>query len=496
MNRKLLLGMILLAGLLSSCKKWLDVQPESEIAEPVLFSTEAGFMEAINGVYNKANTEELYGKELTFGTPEALAQNYSMRDDGQDYRQTTLYNYNHGEFIKRKDKIWAGLYASIVNCNLILANVDTRKNVFTGINYQIVKGEALALRAYMHFDLLRLFAPSYLTGPTAKGIPYVTRYTKDPTPMSTVSGVIDSLIRDLEAAKQLLTVDPIRSVNYKVGYPTVKDTTQNTEEKSPVLFLQNRRHRLNYFAVCGALARVYLYKNDKANALLNAREVIDSKKFPWTAKADFEAFDESKKDRILYKELVFGWYIPSMAKPIKEQWFQPGTNGLHLITDAADYIYEKLTAGAFDARYKYFLSKSSTQSSSFFEIVKYRRNSIDQGENSNLHYLMAPAIRLSEMYYIAAEASFQSSPSDAYAYLNQVRLHRQIEDNLPEGNEEEFMKELIKDVRKETLAEGQLFYMYKRLNRGIVGQTGAIIPASDKIFVLPLPNDEIVYGGR
>jgi len=496
MNKILLIGLILFTGLFSSCKKWLDVQPESEIAEPVLFSTESGFMEAINGIYNKANTEELYGKELTFGTPEALAQNYSMRDDGQDYRQTTLYNYNDGDFIKRKDKIWAGLYSSIVNCNLVLSNVDAKKNLFTGVNYQIVKGEALALRAYMHFDLLRLFAPSYLSGSAAQGIPYATKYTKDPTPMSTVSAVVDSLIKDLEAAKKLLVVDPIRSSGYRVGYPTVKDTTITTEEKSPLLFLQNRRHRLNYFAVCGALARVYLYKNDKSNALLNAKEVIDSKKFPWTAKEDFEAFDESKKDRILYKELLFAWYIPSMAKPIKEKWFEPGTNGLHLITDAADYIYEKTTAGAFDSRYKYFISKSSSQSAAFFEIVKYRRNTIDQGVNSNLHYLMAPAIRLSEMYYIAAEASFQNSPATAYAYLNQVRAQRQIEDKLPVGNEEEFLKELIKDTRKETLAEGQLFYMYKRLNRGIVGQTGAVIPASNKIFVLPLPNDEIVYGGR
>ena len=495
MNKILLIGLILLTGL-SSCKKWLDVEPESEISEPVLFSTEAGFMEAINGIYNKANTEDLYGKELTFGTPEALAQNYSMREDGQDYRQTTLYNYDHDKFIERKDKIWAGMYSAIVNCNLVLKNVDERKDVFTGINYEMVKGEALALRAYLHFDLLRLFAPSYLTGATAQGIPYATKYTKDPTPMSTVGGVIDSVIKDLEAAKTLLKVDPIRSTYYKVGYPTVKDTTITTEEKSPVLFLQNRRHRLNYFAVCGALARVYLYKNDKANALINANEVIASNKFPWTSKTDFEAFDESKKDRILYKELVFGWYIPGMAKNIKENWFQPGTRGLYLITDAADYIYEKLTAGAFDARYKYFISRSSDVSSSFYEIVKYRRNPIDEGVNANLHYLMAPAIRLSEMYYIAAEATFPSDPVKAYAYLNQVRSARQIDDKLPVGNEEEFTKELLKEMRKETLAEGQLFYMYKRLNRGIVGQTGAIIPPSNKIFVLPLPNDEIVYGGR
>ncbi|WP_225872613.1 RagB/SusD family nutrient uptake outer membrane protein [Pedobacter frigoris] len=498
MNKKLLIGLFLLTGLLSSCKKWLELQPESEIAAPVLFSTENGFMDAINGIYNRANVSELYGAELTFGTMEALAQNYSMREDQQDYRQTTLYNYKHGRFIERKDKIWAGLYSAIVNCNLVLKNVDEKKNIFTGANYEIVKGEALALRAYFHFDLLRLFAPSYLSNPTAQGIPYASRYTKDPTPMSNVSETIALILKDLEEAKRLLTSDPIRSAGYKVGYPTVTDTTITTELNSASLFLQNRRHRLNYYAVCGTLARVYLYKNDKANALVNAKEVIDAKKFPWTLSTDFGAFDEAKKDRILYKELVFGWYIPGMAKDVKDWWFRTGTYGFHLIEDAADFIYEKQTAGSMDSRYKYFLSKNSVQGNSpFFEILKYRRNPLSETATANLHYLMAPAIRFSEMYYIAAEATYPTDPAKAYDYLNQVRSARDIGDKLPVSNQQEdFLKELIKDVRKETIAEGQLFYMYKRLNRGIVGQTGTIIPASNNIFVLPLPNDELVYGGR
>jgi hypothetical protein len=109
---------------------------------------------------------------------------------------------------------------------------------------------------------------------------------------------------------------------------------------------------------------------------------------------------------------------------------------------------------------------------------------------------MAPAIRLSEMYYIAAEAIFPTDATKAYEYLNAVRSARDIGDKLPVGTQEGFLRELAKEVRKETLAEGQLFYFYKRLNRGIVGPTGSIIPASNNIFVLPLPNDELVYGGR
>ncbi len=496
MNIKLLIGVLLIAGLFSSCKKWLEVQPESEISATVLFSTESGFMEGINGVYKRCTEADLYGGELTFGTPEVLAQNYSLsQHDGLDYRQTGLFNYKHSKFIERKDKIWTGLYSGIVNCNLILTNIDEHKNVFTGVNYELIKGEALAMRAYLHFDALRLFAQSYVRNASGKGIPYVTTYSKDVTPLSTVSETIDKVIKDLEDAKVLLAQDPIRSAGYIVGYPVQKDSTLNTEEKSNILFLQNRRHRLNYFAVCGTLARVYLYKNDKVKALSNALEVIRSNKFPWTNKSDFIAFDEAKKDRILYKELVFGWYIPESLKDLRDKWFVGGTNNFFLQEDAAKSIYETAGAGSNDLRYKQWLSLTASESDRSFDIVKYRRNTLSTDASANLHYLMAPAIRLSEMYYIAAECSYATNPGLALDYVNAVRAARDV-DNLTVSSEDAFMTELVKEARKEWLTEGQIFYMYKRLNRAIVGQTGTLIPASDNIFVLPLPEDELVYGGR
>jgi hypothetical protein len=274
MKLRLIISLLLLIATISSCKKWLEVEPESEISAPVLFSTENGFMEALNGIYNRCSETDLYGKELTFGTPEVLAQNYTMGyNEGLNYTPTSQYNYNDSKFIERKDKIWAGLYNAIVNANLILENIDKKKNIFTGVNYGLIKGEALALRAYLHFDLLRLFAPSYLRNASGKGVPYASAYTKDITPMSSVSEVIEKALTDLEAAKKLLAQDPIRSAGYLVNYPVITDTTTNTEERASIPFLQNRRHRLNYYAVCGELARVYLYKNDKTNALNNALEV-------------------------------------------------------------------------------------------------------------------------------------------------------------------------------------------------------------------------------
>jgi hypothetical protein len=97
-----------------SCSKWLDIQPESEIDKSVLFSTEDGFKEALIGVYTRCAKDDLYGKELTIGTPEVLVQNYALSsNDPLRYQQTKLFKFNDGNFIGRKDNIWKGLYNGI-----------------------------------------------------------------------------------------------------------------------------------------------------------------------------------------------------------------------------------------------------------------------------------------------------------------------------------------------------------------------------------------------
>jgi hypothetical protein len=107
---------------------------------------------------------------------------------------------------------------------------------------------------------------------------------------------------------------------------------------------------------------------------------------------------------------------------------------------------------------------------------------------------MAPSFRLAEAYYIAAEASYDSNPTKAIEYLNTVRTHRGIIDLLPNTlGKSAFMNELVKEARKEFYGESQIFYMYKRLNLDIVAASGQIYPASNSIYVFPIPDDETAY---
>lgn len=473
----------------TSCSKWLDVKPQSEVSQDVLFSTQEGFQEALNGIYSRCSLADSYGKEITGGFLDVLAQNYTIPTlDQYKYRQTSLYNYKDADFIIRKDNAWKALYNGVANSNLILKYIEGKQQLFAGTKYSLIKGEALGLRAYFHFDALRMFAPSYESDANAKAIPYVTVFSKAVTPLSSVTQILDSVIADLKHAKELLRMsDPILSAGYVVGYPLKDSSTETAGE----LFIQHRRHRMNYYAVCGTLARAYLYRGDKANALINAEEVINANKFPWTTQNNFLNPDDEKKDRILYKELIFGWYVPNRTDDLIDL-FRIGSKSLHIKTSEGQIIYEVGGVGGDDFRYKQWLSEQSESSGTYLRVEKYKRDG-----DANLHYQMAPAIRLSEMYYIAAECTFDINPEKAWGYFNTVRLNRGIGTAITnQPLKETFLTELVKECRKEFYGEGQIFYMYKRLNRAIIGQSGTIYAPVNSTFVLPLPDDEIQFGNR
>ena len=94
----------------------------------------------------------------------------------------------------------------------------------------------------------------------------------------------------------------------------------------------------------------------------------------------------------------------------------------------------------------------------------YQNNATSEGIlSSNL----IPIIRMSEIYYIAAEACFDKDPSEAIDYLMQVKKGRNLRNVDLSGItlKSDFMDRLISDARREFLGEGQIFFMFKRLNQ-------------------------------
>src|SRR5699024_3709638 len=114
--------------------------------------------------------------------------------------------------MEKIDAIWSNMYHTIAGVNLALEYIDKQKAIFNPINYDIIKGELLGLRAFLHFDLMRLFSYGNLANREMSGelaVPYITKYTKLPTERRSYKQTFQLLLDDLQKAAELLKTDPI-----------------------------------------------------------------------------------------------------------------------------------------------------------------------------------------------------------------------------------------------------------------------------------------------
>ena len=105
-------------------------------------------------------------------------------------------------------------------------------------------------------------------------------------------------------------------------------------------------------------------------------------------------------------------------------------------------------------------------------------------------------MRVPEMYYIVAEAYLRENKLDEAAdYLNPVLVSRgltRLEDREPALTPS--LDLLYNERYKELYGEGQRWFDMKKLNAEIRSNAELkVIPASDKVYVFPIPEKEFEY---
>ena len=94
--------------------------------------------------------------------------------------------------------IWKTSYLAISYLNNIINNLES-KSEKDFRHYNLYMGEALGLRAVIHFDLLRFFAVHVTSTDEvakARAIPYVTEYDFKVTPYSSVEEIYSKVIAE------------------------------------------------------------------------------------------------------------------------------------------------------------------------------------------------------------------------------------------------------------------------------------------------------------
>ena len=459
---------------LVSCEDWLDVRPKSEILTDVHFETESGFKDQLTGVYTAMTETSMYGRNLSFGLMSVLSQDYDLKSEST-YRYAAEYNYEETNTKGMIDNIWSSTYNCIANLNIMLKYIDNDPYIFTDDNYAMYKGEILGLRAFLHLEMLRIFSPSPKANGGAMAIPYVTQYDKVITAQKSVNQTLDLIIEDLLDAEELL-----------------KDSDPMTDENLNYTVRWARRYYFNYYAVIGTLARAYMYKGDTTNALKYAEMIIEegentNSNFGWTHYTTMNSQYEYEVNRLFSGECLFYLNIKDFDDIVKYHFTSSSSNNTFTPSEnKADLIYEKTSKGYGN---DYRMLKNFAYDGADKYLWKYH-----QYENGVCKDIM-PVLRKSEAYYIAAECLKDSNPERAVELLNLVREARNLSlfplSKTLTANE--IQEEVGKEYRKEFLAEGQMFFYYKRLNADRI--EGAGVGAAN-VYVLPMPDTEIEFGER
>lgn len=454
---------VLLALVLSSCTEWLDVTPIEDIDGTDQISTADGFNEILDGAYIGLSQDALYGEHLTYGFIEMVGGNHYVGDRSA---HDELHNYNDASKYGRTDAIFLNAYKVIGNLNYLLDNIDEKKNLFTESEYLRIKAEAQAIRAFLHFDLLRCFSENYSDAPEALAIPYVDVFEKRLFKHIPASQVVEKIISDLDFAEEnLLEADPI------VGMSFIPDNNVITE----------RRYRFNYYAILAIKARLYQYIGEKEMASNYAQKVIDEFPFEWTSFNE----DISVKDVVMTNENVlmldvYNLYTNASAK-LGSSGYQAGDNFFEY---AKTKVFDVATGGIgqSDVRFTYGFT--------------YDNNGLQNISTKYAYKEVAgmPLIKITEMMLIVAENKVDTDLDGAISIVNEVRNRRLVQLMSGTFSKEEVQEAIYNEFRKESYLEGQFFFLNKRMKTTVLPSLYDDLEVSLEIYTFPMPQNEIEFG--
>ncbi len=479
----------------TSCNSWLDVTPQDTVDEDALFSTGDGYRNVLNGVYKQMATSSMYGKELSWGMLDVMGQLYHQRafSSGVEYRSIASYKYTDKSVKPLIQDIWSLAYNSIANCNSILSKIDaTDSTLFRSSNNEkmLIKGEALALRAFLHFDMLRLFAPAPDPQDQNTYIPYFKTYPSTFEADRSTKEILEYVINDLETARSL--VAPHDTITWRIMLRTdyrINYNGTNTDLNQD-LFFKSRGYRMNYLAICALLARVYNYMGaldtdyyqkayDMCSHVINF--VIDPSSYS-QKKLDFTPYYNAGENRKLYDGVIF---CLSNQKLLDDY--------TTITSDESYQFYLQPASTMFDDNADIRQTELTRAKGSYQICVK---NIAPDGQSTLFSDCkdMLPMIRLSELYYIQAE--YLCRKGDISGAIDKIDIVRAAR-NCQTGNSGQmyqkikdlasFKTEIVKEAARDFMQEGQVFFYYKRLK---------LFPKSDMTtsdMVLPKPDNELIH---
>jgi hypothetical protein len=457
---------VTVASMLTACNSVIDIEPEFVLDGSQRFNNLDDYEFSLIGTYAQFRSSAYYGNASGpaggFSTlPDMMSDNLTETGESlANFRQ--LVNFDYASDNGAIEGLWTAAYRIIAQANITLRGIDEFASENPG-QYNRIKGQALAIRAYVHFDLLRYFADDLALNSTTLGVPYKTEFNLDNIARPTVAATWEGIFTDLNEAKTLLS-DTDASINSSGNY--------------------SLRANIDPITVDAILARAYLYSKQYQLAITATTSVIDQ--VPLASRANFPAI--WRDENIGRTELI--WSIPfnsGEGTPAANVYFASGNRSSFRPSTEVLNEYDQ----ANDIRYNaYFrINGSRTVVSKFLG-----KGNLSDG------IVNWKVIRVSEMYLIRAEAytNLSGNTTNALRDLNTLRAAR-ISGYVPVSLMGQALVDAIElERRKELFVEGHRFFDVKRTTRNLVRSdcgsnfTTCSLVAGNRAWAWPIPIGEII----
>ncbi|WP_185968862.1 RagB/SusD family nutrient uptake outer membrane protein [Carboxylicivirga sp. M1479] len=456
---------LLLIVALVSCESFFEKDPYDSTKKEDIITNEKDAQTLLYGMYAGFKSSASYGTYLTVLTD--IMTDASLASAGFTNQMGDLYAWKINPGTSEVGAVWSNHYASIYNTNYILNGIDEIEGDVDNINR--LKGEALAGRALLHYNLVRLYGKAYnaTTSATDLGVPYITNNDITSPSRHTVAEVYKYIVDDLEDAEVLL---------------------QDNMYYDNMVFTKD--------FVKGLMARVLLDMKNYDGAIAYATQLIESPSYALSEGLGFINMwlHDSGSEiiwRVGYSPTDYG------AAPGYNFYNRNNSNTLPL----PDYIPAEWWVNSFnpslDVRYTSYLTYTQTGFGWTGHLIrKYPTNPAYTSQGLN----MPKPMRLAEMYLIRAEAHAYNNTDDlARDDINEL-LSKRIIDFTGISLSGDDLKEYIADERKrELMFEGFYWFDLKRMGKGFerVPQANTStandlqIAADDYRWQWPIPTSEL-----
>lgn len=441
------LTIILAVISLSSCKKVIDLYPQSNLNTGTYYSNYQEVNAGLTGCYNGLQSPQYREWQFTELRSDNARQgvaastntfNRDLSDLDMFIPATThagLYSY------------WLNTYNNIRNANIILQKLGVQYDPATGtfslsnINIPIsdadrkqFAGEAMFIRAHHYFNLVRLYGGVFLVYQP------ITANEAKTMNRSSVEDIYKLIVADLTTASGYLS-------NLKFNQIPAAN-----------------KGRANAWAARALLGKVYLTQNKKAEAITQLQDVITNSGYGLVTSSYADVFSITNE---MNAEILFAVRYKAGGFGLGSSFgndFGPLNSGSVVIngsglgwntpTTEIDSLY---TAG--DTRYAVNIAKYGSGSAERIYVKKYL-NPVTISFDGESDW---PVIRYADVLLMMAEATGNTTTS--VGYINQIRARAGLTAIAsPQPTIAAFEQALSTERRKEFAFENQRWFDLLRFN--------------------------------